>query len=96
MQQTSPKEPKICLPGKFDGNRSQFRGCLNQVHLVIHMHPSRYPTDATQVGLVGTLLTGTALAWFAPQLEKCCHKRPLLLILYPKCEHTVKFGLKYI
>ena len=23
------KEPKICLPGKFDGRRSQFRGFLN-------------------------------------------------------------------
>ena len=75
MQQTSPKEPKICLPGKFDGNRSQFRGFINQVRLVIHMHPNRYPTDAAQVGLVGTLLTGTTLAWFAPLLEK---KSPLL------------------
>ena len=74
-QQSSPKEPKICLPGKFDGNRSQFRGFLNQVRLVIHMHPNRYPTDTARVGLVGTLLTGTALAWFAPLLEK---KSPLL------------------
>ena len=31
------KEPKICLPGKFDGTRSQFRGFLNQVRLVIHI-----------------------------------------------------------
>ena len=75
MQQSSPKEPKICLPGKFDGNRSQFRGFLNQVRLVIHMHPNRYPTDTARVGLVGTLLTGTTLAWFAPLLEK---KSPLL------------------
>ena len=34
------------------------------------MHPNRYPTDASRVGLVGTLLSGTALAWFAPLLEK--------------------------
>ena len=64
------KEPKISLPAKFDGTRSQFRGFLNQVRLVINMHPNRYPTDASRVGLVGTLLTGTALAWFAPLLEK--------------------------
>ena len=32
---------------KFDGTRSQFRGFLNQVCLVIQMHPSRYPTDAS-------------------------------------------------
>ena len=63
-------EPKISLPAKFDGTRSQFRGFLNQVRLVINMHPNRYPTDASRVGLVGTLLTGTALAWFAPLLEK--------------------------
>ena len=34
------------------------------------MHPSRYPTDASRVGLVGTLLSGTAFAWFTPLLEK--------------------------
>ena len=64
------KEPKISLPTKFDGTRSQFRGFLNQVRLIIYMHPNRYPVDATRVGLVGTLLTGTALAWFALLLEK--------------------------
>ena len=71
----SPKEPKLSLPAKFDGTRSQFRGFLNQVRLVIQMHPSRYPTDISRVGLVGTLLTGTALSWFAPLLEK---ESPLL------------------
>ena len=64
------KEPKLSLPAKFDGNRSQFRGFLNQVRLVFQMHPNRYPTDTSRVGLVGTLLTGTALSWFAPLLEK--------------------------
>ena len=44
-----------------------FRGFSNQVHLVIHMHPNRYPTDSSRVGLVGTLLS--------PLLEK---KSPLL------------------
>ena len=40
------------------------------------MHPSRYPTDASRVvGLVGSLLSGSALAWFAPLLEK---ESPLL------------------
>ena len=27
--QGTPKEPKICLPMKFDGTRLQFRGFLN-------------------------------------------------------------------
>ena len=38
------KEPKISLPAKFDGSRAHFRGFLNQVRLVIQMHPTRYPT----------------------------------------------------
>ena len=49
------KDPKIGLPMKFDGTRSQFMGFLNQVRLVIQMHPSRYPTDASRIGLIGTL-----------------------------------------
>ena len=53
----------------------QFRGFLNQVRLVIQMHPSRYPNDVSRVGLVGMLLRGSALAWFAPLLEK---ESPLL------------------
>ena len=65
-----PKEPMIGLPTKFDGTRSQFRGFLNQVRLVLQMHPSRYPTDASRVGLIGTLLNGSALAWFTLLLEK--------------------------
>ena len=34
------------------------------------MHPSQYTTDASQVGLIGTLLSGTTLAWFTSLLEK--------------------------
>ena len=69
------KEPKISLPARFDGTRSQFRGFLNQVRLVIQMHTTRYRTQASRVGLVGTLLCGSALSWFAPLLEQ---KSPLL------------------
>jgi hypothetical protein len=29
------------------------------------MHPNKYLRDASRVGLVGTLLMGNALAWFA-------------------------------
>ena len=37
------------------------------------MHPTRYPTDASRVELVGTLLTGTPLTWFAPLFERNLH-----------------------
>lgn len=36
-------------------------------HLVA---PPRYPSGPTQVGLIGMLLSGTTLAWFAPLLEQ--------------------------
>ena len=51
--QNSPREPKISLPAMFDGTRSLFRGFLNQVRLVIQIHPNRYPIGAAHVGLVG-------------------------------------------
>ena len=41
------------------------------------MYRSRYPTDASRVELVGTLLSGTAITWFAPLLEQ---GYPLLII----------------
>lgn len=64
------KEPRIGLPDKFDGTRSKFRGFVNQIRLIIRMQPLRYPTEETQVGLIGTLLSGTALSWFSPLVEK--------------------------
>jgi hypothetical protein len=35
----------------------------------MQLHPHRYFDDTTRVGFVGTLLTGTTVAWFAPILE---------------------------
>ncbi|KAH7292053.1 hypothetical protein KP509_29G049500 [Ceratopteris richardii] len=63
-------EPKICMPEKFNGDRTKFRGFLQQVKLYIRMQPDRYPDDASKVGFIGTLLYGQALSWFAPILEK--------------------------
>jgi hypothetical protein len=62
-------EPKISLPEKFDGTRPKFRGFVSQVRLIMQLHPRRYLDDTTRVGFVGTLLTGTTAAWFAPILE---------------------------
>ena len=64
------KEPKVIMPKKFDGMRSKFRGFVQQVRLLICLQHDRYPDGASQVGLVGTLLLGTTLSWFAPLLEK--------------------------
>ena len=62
--------PKVALPDKFDGNRAKYRGFMNQLHLIFRLQPDRYPNGLTQVGLLGTLLTGSALSWFAPLLEQ--------------------------
>ena len=40
------------------------------MRLITILQPQRYPTDATRVGLVGTLLIRQALSWFAPLFEK--------------------------
>jgi hypothetical protein len=62
-------EPKISLPEKFDGTRLKFRGFVSQVRLIMQLHPRRYFDDTIRVGFIGTLLTGTVAAWFAPILE---------------------------
>lgn len=38
--------------------------------LFILMQPFHYSTPASQVGLVGTIFSGTTLAWFSPLLER--------------------------
>jgi hypothetical protein len=62
-------EPQISLLEKFDGTHPKFRGFVSHVRLIMQLHPRRYFDDTTRVGFVGTLLTGTAAAWFAPILE---------------------------
>jgi hypothetical protein len=53
----------------FDGTRPKFRGFVSQVRLIMQLHPRHYFDDTTRVGFVGTLLTGTTVAWFDPILE---------------------------
>lgn len=64
------KEPRVSLPKKFDGTQSNFRGIINQVQLITMLQPKRHPTKESKVGLVGTLLIGLALSWFAPLFEQ--------------------------
>jgi len=62
-------EPKFSLPEKFDGTGLKFRGFVSQVRLIMQLHPHHYFDDTTRVGFIGTLLIGTAAAWFVPILE---------------------------
>lgn len=66
----APKEPRVSLPDKFDGDRTKLRDFVNQIRLVFRLQPQRYSTEEIQVGFIGTLLTGTALSWFSSLLEK--------------------------
>ena len=63
-------EPKIALPDKFNGDRRRFRGFINQVDLLFMLNPQRYSSDILKVGVIATLLTDKALAWFSPYLER--------------------------
>ena len=44
------KEPKNSIPKRFYGTQSKFGAFFNQILLVIQMHPSRYPHDASEWG----------------------------------------------
>ena len=66
----APKEPRVSLPDKFDGDRTKLRDFVNQIRLVFRLQPQRYSTEEIQVGFIETLLTGTALSWFSSLLEK--------------------------
>ena len=37
---------------------------------MFRLQPRQYPTEASQVGFIRTLLSGVVLSWFAPLLEK--------------------------
>lgn len=70
LNQSRSKEPRVPLPEKFDGFPQKYRSFINQVELVFLINPDRYRSGATKVATIGTLLTGAALAWFTPYLER--------------------------
>ncbi len=63
------KKPWISLFDKFDGTCSKFRGFVNQLCIIIQLHPHQYLTSLTQVAFISILLSNIAFVWFAPLLE---------------------------
>ncbi|OMJ17865.1 Retrotransposon-derived protein PEG10, partial [Smittium culicis] len=61
---------RISLPERYNGDRSQFRGFTNQCRLLFFTHPDHYPSETNKVGLIISLLTGNALRWVSPYIEK--------------------------
>lgn len=70
LQEEKTPEPKLKLPDSYDGSRSQFRGFLNQCRLYLSMKPRTYASHRAKVGLIISLLTGPALSWATPILER--------------------------
>lgn len=58
-----PTEPCLPNPQRFEGNAEECRGFLCQCCLTFALQPKSFPTEASRVSYVITLLTGRALAW---------------------------------
>ncbi len=57
------QSPRLSLPDKYDGSPERCKGFLMRCYLYIHQQPLTFPTDASQVSFICSLLTGRALDW---------------------------------
>lgn len=67
---TNRPEPKIPLPEKFGGDKTKFRGFINQCQLIFALQPQRYSNDKLKIGFIISLLKDDALDWATPLLEQ--------------------------
>lgn len=61
---TPAPEPKVQLPEKFSGKRTELRNFLSAVENVFALQPRRYSSARAKTGLIGSLCSGNALSWF--------------------------------
>ncbi|KAI2647117.1 Transposon Tf2-6 polyprotein [Labeo rohita] len=54
---------RLVFPDKFDGSPSKCKGFLLQCSIFVNQQPALYPTDASKISFVCSLLTGKALDW---------------------------------
>ena len=73
--QYSMSIPRASYPDRFKGERSRARGFINQLELVFKITPT---SDDVKIAIVGILLSGHALAWYNPYLEKPDHYQTFL------------------
>ncbi|CAI9591025.1 unnamed protein product, partial [Staurois parvus] len=57
-------------PAKFNGDRRHYSGFLNQCRVYFQMYPAAFPSEKKKVMFIIGLLTGEALAWASPYIEK--------------------------
>ena len=62
-------DTRMPLPARFNGDRRQFRGFLNQCRIYFEMNPARFPTEKMKVLFIINLLSDEALAWASPYVE---------------------------
>ena len=69
--QSSSGTSKIigALPSRFDGDRKQFRGFFTQCKLFLKMNTGLYHSDSDKVGLVLSLLDGSARVWASSYID---------------------------
>ncbi|KAL0148450.1 hypothetical protein M9458_056260 [Cirrhinus mrigala] len=61
--QPATVSPRLAFPDKFDGSPSKCKGFLLQCSIFVNQQPALYPTDASKISFVCSLLTGKALDW---------------------------------
>lgn len=62
--------PLVRLPDKFNGDKSHVRGFMLQLNLFFQFNTLFEGNDALKIAMVASLLSGDALNWVAPYLER--------------------------
>ena len=60
---STPVNPRLAFPEKFDGTSTKCKGFLLQCTLFVDQQPSLYSKDSSRIAFVCSLLTGRALEW---------------------------------
>ena len=69
VSSSSGSRIKGALPGRFDGVRKNYCGFVGQLKFHLKLNSSYYSSDSEKVGLLISLLDGSARTWVAPYLE---------------------------
>uniref|UniRef100_A0A8C6VG71 DUF4939 domain-containing protein n=1 Tax=Naja naja TaxID=35670 RepID=A0A8C6VG71_NAJNA len=71
MQAARPcRKCPVAVPDKFDGSLAQFPAFLGQCQLYMSLWPEDFPTDRDKVGVLISLLSGSAACWATPLLTQ--------------------------
>uniref|UniRef100_A0A8C7E1F5 DUF4939 domain-containing protein n=1 Tax=Naja naja TaxID=35670 RepID=A0A8C7E1F5_NAJNA len=60
----------VAVPDKFDGSLAQFPASFGQCQLYMSLQPEDFPTDQDKMGVLISLLSGSAARWVMPLLTQ--------------------------